>query len=328
MLAGILVAGILVVGGVVYFVNAETASQVVDRGDSGAPPPQPDVSPVPLPTKVERTGSDVPGEETNRTRRRTDGGPKAARSPSQERLFNDDPEPESGAPDLMPERMPETGGPKRPDRVLPKPDVPQTEAPKPEAMKSTTPAAADAKLAPPAASPEETAAVRKLLSAARSSLAERDFSGAEDQLAQATLEATSPSLLAEVERLEFMARYFNDFWDAVRQQLTKLDAAETINVDGKELSIVETSAEKIIFRSEGKRQEYQLAKLPGKLAFWLAESWLDKSNPASLIVLGAYHAVDAKGDRQQARELFEQAGAKGLDVRLLLAELDASQNDK
>lgn len=326
MLAGILVAGLVVVGGVVYFVNAESASQVVDRGDGGGQPgaqtQRQDASAVRLPTDVERTPSDAPVKEAGRRNLRNKGVPNPKTSKSTEKLFTDEPEPPP-ADVAMPEKMADAGEPKPSNSESPK-SVPASADPR----KSATTPPAEAKPEPSPATPEETAAVRKLLSAARSSLAERDFSGAEDQLAQATLEASSPSLLDEVERLEFLARYCNDFWDAVRQRLAKLDAAETINVNGEELSIVEASPDKLIFRAAGKRHEYEFAKLPGKLAFWLAQSWLDEENPASLIVLGAYHAVDAKGDRRQARELFEQAGAKGLDVRLLLAELDANKNDK
>jgi hypothetical protein len=330
MLAGILVAGILVAGGVVYFVNAESARLLADRGEEGSAPRAPaqgeDASPVKLPTVVERTPAIAPGPRTDRPASRKGPGPKAPSGEPTEKLFTDDPEPPA-MPDAAPEKKPDAGEPKPPH-----PDSAKSAAASSEPNKSTPAPNAAAppivKSEPPAASPEEIAAVRKLLAAARASLADRDFSGAEDQLAQATLEATSPKLLDEVERLEFLAGYYNDFWDAVRQHLDQLNAAETINVNGEELSIVEASPDKLIFRAAGKRYEYELGKLPGKLAFWLAKSWLDEGEPPSLVVLGAYHALDAKGDRQQARALFEQAGAKGLDVRLLLAELDANMNDK
>jgi len=326
MLAGILVAGILVAGGVVYFVNAESALLVAERGNGSAAPPvtarQADASPVSLPTAVERTPAIAPGLLTDQAASRKRAGPKAKSGNPTEKLFTDDPEP-PGASDAMPERMADAGGskPSNPDSGKSAAANKSTPAPNAAAPPNVTPE-------PPAASPEETAAIRKLLAAARSSLGERDFSGAEDELAQATLEATSPKLLDEVARFELLAGYYNDFWNAVRQHLGQLNAAETINVNGEELSIVEASPDKIIFRAAGKRHEYELGKLPGKLAFWLAKSWLDEGEPPSLVVLGAYHALDAKGDRQQARELFEQAGAKGLDVRLLLTELDANMNDK
>src|SRR6185437_8174357 len=328
MLAGMLVAGILVAGGVVYFVNAESALLVAERGDRSAAPPvtarQADASPMSLPTDVERTPASATGLQTDRPASRKRAGPKATSGKPTEKLFSDDPEPPA-MPDAMPEKRSDAGGSKPSN-----PDSGKSAAANSEANKST-PAPNVAvppivKSEPPAASPEEIAAVRKLLAAARASFAGRDFSGAEDELAQATLEATSPKLLDEVARFELLAGYYNDFWNAVRQHLGQLNAAETINVNGEELSIVEASPDKIIFRAAGKRHEYELGKLPGKLAFWLAKSWLDEGEPPSLVVLGAYHALDAKGDRQQARELFEQAGAKGLDVRLLLAELDANMN--
>ncbi|HVW37206.1 MAG TPA: hypothetical protein VHB99_07865, partial [Pirellulales bacterium] len=180
----------------------------------------------------------------------------------------------------------------------------------------------------PAATPEEKAAVGEALTDARRALGDRNLTEAEDRLAQATLEATAPELLAEVDRVQLLARYVGDFWDAVRQHMAKLESATTITVDGEELSIIESTGQKIIFRVAGKRREYTFEKLPPKLAYWLADNWLDKSNPAAFMTLGAYQAVAPKGDRQLARQLFEQAAAAGLDVKMLLAELDAEREGK
>lgn len=314
-----MIAGLAVAGGGYYLLKLASAQPTagavtgasIDAAVATNPPP-------------ETSAAD------KRVARRSPGGDAARRKPlkplvvapvgsgPKEKLFDPnapDPEP---PPVYTPVEMSDNDGPQPGAMASPAPAMPKPEQP---------PAAAAAGQSSQA-SPEEQAAVGEALAAARRALADRDFVQAENHLAEATLAAAAADSLAAVERLELMQRYLKDFWDAVRQQLDKLDSAEMITVDGKELSIIEATREKIIFRSAGKRYEYAFAKLPAKLAYWLADSWLDHSNPAAYLVLGAFHALDAQGDRQQARRLFDQAAAGGIDVGLLVAELEAADEKK
>jgi hypothetical protein len=131
--------------------------------------------------------------------------------------------------------------------------------------------------------------------------------------------------LAQVDRVQALATRVGEFWNAVRQMLPKLDAGESFEVEGDEVNVVEASAELIVVRVAGKNREYTVAKIPAKLAMTLATRWLDKDSAVTPAVLGAFQAVDPKGDRQQARLYFQQARAGGLDVSPLIAELDAME---
>ena len=75
---------------------------------------------------------------------------------------------------------------------------------------------------PPRESPDDKAAIEAALKAARKALADRDLAEVEIQLAQATLIAVSPEMLAKVGQLKLLAEYVSQFWDAVHQMLPKL----------------------------------------------------------------------------------------------------------
>ena len=306
LVVGVLIVGALATGAVIYQMKPDLAQ--VAAGDGGG-----------APSNASRTAPDDSSIKPVAKRRAAAvKPPKIApvkANSSKEKLFSDDPDPMPGDPAAMPAEMPE--------KSTPQPDAPAERKPEMSKPEAKTPAADS-----PAATPEEKAAVGEALATARRALAERNLTEAEDRLAQATLEATAPELLAEVDRVQLLARYVGDFWNAVRQHMAKLESATTITVDGEELSIIESTEQKIIFRVAGKRREYTFEKLPPKLAYWLADTWLDKSNPAAFMTLGAYQAVAPQGDRQLARQLFEQAAAAGLDVKMLLAELDAQGEGK
>lgn len=318
ILAGVMIAGLAVAGGGYYLLKLDSAQATAggtNASTGGAVAANPQLETPASDSQVARRS---PRDDATRRKPVKPLVVAPVASGSKEKLFDPnapDPEP---PPVYMPVEMPDNDGPQPGAAAAPAPIMPKPEQPQPAASAGLS----------AQASPEEQAAVGEALAAARRALANRDFVAAENHLAEATLEATASDSLAAVERLELVQRYLKDFWDAVRQQLDKLDGAETITVDGKELNIIEATREKIIFRSAGKRYEYAFAKLPAKLAYWLADSWLDHGNPAAYLVLGAFHALDAQGDRQQARRLFDQAAAGGLDVQMFVAELEAEDKGK
>ena len=316
MLIGMLIVGLVAVGGVAYYaLVVEPDAQQVAAGDPSPPPVgNPDAKSKRADAAPSLRVSNDSIDRNRKPAKHLKVEPVKAASP-QEKLFNDHSDP---SPDPAPAMPAETSGA----------DKPKGEMAKPEAKPASPDNPPDSPTAPPPASDDEKAAVGEALAAARRALAGRNFAEADDQVAQATLAATAPELLAEIDRVQLMAQYLKDFWEAAQQHMAKLGAAETITVDGEELSIIEASEEKIILRVAGKRREYTFEKLPPKLAYWLADNWLDKSNPASLATLGAYHALDAKGDRQKARQLFDEAAAAGFDAGPLLAELDSQSEGK
>lgn len=348
MLAGMAVAGVVIVGGVIFFVKSESQPQpvadnssVAVAADAQRSEPKPPIREVVAGANATKQPSGDVGPRRDRLFDPPKDASEAKPGKSQEKLFTDDPETMAPRPSDNPEEMtaaPTSGG--KSDKAemsedgMPKGETPEAmekeakpETPKAEAEKSaTSPTASSEKPAPPEPPAEDKKAIEKALNAARKALVERDLAEAEIQLAQATLEATSPESLAQVDRVQMLAQRVSEFWNAVREMLPKLEAAETFEVEGEQVSVVEASSEMIIVRVAGKNREYQLANMPAKLADALAKRWLEKDSPVSLVVLGAFQAVDPKGDRQEARLLFEQAQAGGMKVDPLLEELDSLED--
>ncbi|HVX61943.1 MAG TPA: hypothetical protein VHC19_15105 [Pirellulales bacterium] len=341
MLVGLTVAGAVVVGGVIYFVKSDAGAQVAANKPSapngGGSQPSP-AHPAPSPA----AGKSAPATQATSTgQRRSDAvapspkrtapviAPKMASDQSapggansggsKEKLFQPDGNGENMTDSPKPNENPEGMKPEAMEGE--KPGAPASDANKAASASAAMPEESEM----PAEIPEDKAAVEKALNAARQALAKRDLAGAEIELAQATLEATSRESLAKVDRLQLLTLRIGEFWNAVRETLPSLQAGESLDVQGEEVSIVEASAEKIVVRVAGRNREYQTTKMPAKLALTLASRWLNKDNPVSPAVLGAFQAVDPDGDRQQARLLFQQARAGGINVDGLLEELDATE---
>ncbi len=326
MLIGIAIAGIAVVAGVIYFVKSESEPQTIAGVSSNSVPSQ---------ARPNDPRADGPTNGSEKLEPRDPNRFKSgAVSPSttrkrnpEEKLFVDEPEAKATV-----DAVDASGNSTKPRISMPEPmakkEKPAMDKPDSEkAEKSAAPTTAKNPSVPeaPAESPDDKAAIEAALKAARKALADRDLAEVEIQLAQATLVAVSPEMLERVGQLKLLAEYVSQFWDAVHQMLPKLEAAETFEVDGEQISVVEASSELIIIRAAGKNREYKFPKLPSKLAEALAKRWLDKDSAVSLVVLGAFEAVDPKGDRQEARRLFERAQLGGVNAKPLLAELDARQ---
>jgi hypothetical protein len=87
--------------------------------------------------------------------------------------------------------------------------------------------------------------------------------------------------------------------------------------------VVESDNQSLVVRGGGRNRTYTLEKLPVPLALLLAQRSLPKDDPKSKAALGAFHAVDARGDVAQARRLWQEAAGQGFDAASLLLELDS-----
>jgi hypothetical protein len=172
-------------------------------------------------------------------------------------------------------------------------------------------------------SPEEKAAVGRSLAATRSALAERNFPKVEEQLNLAMLEASSSESLAAIGRMRSLEDAYKEFWHAVRQSCKGLKSVDEVEVDGKKMIVIDADAEHLSVRVDGQSRDYKIEKLPTNMALSLAEQWLHPNNPSSKVVLGAFLAVDPKGDRQEARELWQEAVRQGSEVAKTLLAQDA-----
>lgn len=309
--AGVLLAVLVLLGGVYWKVNADRRLAVLNEqiqaastdgrkaSSAATPPPKPKPNLTRSPPSA--SAENDAGPSTPQPRKATMPEmpvPQPAKTPTP----TDD-----APPQAMPDAPPKTEA--QPKSATP----PKPNDSEPESNEG-------------AASPEETAAVSRALRSARVALAARDLSLAREQLDQATLEATAAVTLAEVDRVERLTHHLEGFWDAARGTLAKLQAAEEIEIDGEMASVVDASADRLTLRVAGKNREYKLATLPPKVAMYLARRWLAPNEPASDLALAAFQMVDPKGDRQEARRLLQSAAAGGIDVKPLLAELDSEKN--
>jgi hypothetical protein len=173
------------------------------------------------------------------------------------------------------------------------------------------------------AKPEEAAAVAKTLASARIAMGDRNLKKADEQLDLATLESASGESLAAVGRMRNLLGKVRGFWNAVHEASGALKAADELVVDGQTVIVVESSKEKLTVRAEGGNRNYTVEKMPAALAKVLAERVLKLDNADSKVLLGAFQAVDPKGDRALARQLWQQATDSGANIAGLIADLDA-----
>lgn len=304
LVAGVLLAALAILGGVYWKIKSDqTVAATPPRDTTPAtskPQPRTATSPKPMPAATRKTETTAPSPKVVPTPPELEKDPEMAESETPKSVM---PQPESptvaAPPKPVPDVLTKPDAPAKPDMPTPAPDV--------------------------TASAEEVAAVSRALRAARAALAVRDLATAQEQLDQATLEATAPDTLAQVERLELLTRYVEGFWEAARGTLAKLQVAEEIKIDDEVASVVEVSQEGLTLRVAGRNREYTLATLPPKIALYLARRWLAPDDPASDVAVAAFLMTDPKGDRQEARRLLQSAAAGGVNVKPLLAELDAEK---
>jgi hypothetical protein len=175
------------------------------------------------------------------------------------------------------------------------------------------------------ASPEEKQAVATTLAAARKALGERKIEDARIQLDLARLEASSGESLKAVERTRLLADAVEQFWNAVREGMKGLKAADELKAGPSVAIVVESSESKVAVRIDGKNREYAFDKLPRGLARSIAERWLATDDPNSKLIMAAFLAVDPNGDLEQAHKLVQTASNEGAGLEDLKAEIAAIQ---
>jgi hypothetical protein len=156
----------------------------------------------------------------------------------------------------------------------------------------------------------------------RQALAGRDLPGLKTALATAGGLKGEPPYDEQLARLELLSQYVEAFWQGVDAGATKALNAGELDVDGTRCAVVDYDRRLFIVRVAGENKRYSLTTIPPKLALVLAQLELPAGNASNQVCFGAFLAMDAKGDRRKAREMWQAAAAKGGDIRGLLAELE------
>ncbi|MBL8828702.1 MAG: hypothetical protein JNM18_17105 [Planctomycetaceae bacterium] len=213
-----------------------------------------------------------------------------------------------------PETMPKTTTPAKTDtpaKTTPTPSTPTT----PEPTKPKEGTKADAK---------EAAAVKKQLDEARAALRTLKADKAVEALDLALLEATADDSNAAIERMKKLVEANQKFWESAVAGAQSLKAADELKA-GDELlaTVTEVDENKAMVKFEERNQALLFKspdKWPAKLLVACAEKALGKGSEAANVAIASYLMIDPKGDRDQAKQLLEAAGAAGAP---LLEELNA-----
>ncbi|MFO0905066.1 MAG: hypothetical protein U0939_18820 [Pirellulales bacterium] len=170
---------------------------------------------------------------------------------------------------------------------------------------------------------EYTPEQQQALAEIRETLASRVFDALSEKVARAKALSQDEEYAQEAARLELLSTYVKEFWDAVDQGAKKAVAKGEIMVDEEPVAVVEYEQQVLIIRHQGQNRRYTRAMLPAKLALVLAQQHLRADAAANRVFTGAFLAMDGKGDRRLAAQHWEQASQGGVDVAVLLPELQA-----
>jgi hypothetical protein len=170
---------------------------------------------------------------------------------------------------------------------------------------------------PPAAEAGKNAAFRKTVATARRALADRDVAQAKKALATASGQAQSTEDHEELGRLNLLATYVDGFWNAVRESLNALQAADELKIGGAVAAVVDSDAEGLTVHIGGVNKEFKTRSMPASLAVTLAQRWFNQ-DAGNKLFLGAFLAVDPQGDKNEARQYWEQATAGGASAQDLM----------
>jgi len=156
-------------------------------------------------------------------------------------------------------------------------------------------------------------------------LGQRDLAGARRQLVAAERVAQSQPDLDRVTRLETMVNVLEEFWKGMREAVASLDAGVELKVGETYVAVVESSRDRLLIKTAGRLRSWAVEDLPSVLVLSVAEEFF-REDAVKKLLIGAFLAVDPKGDRAKARRLWQEAarGQTGVDVKQLLLELDAA----
>ena len=149
----------------------------------------------------------------------------------------------------------------------------------------------------------------------------RDLPAARKHLAAAAQAAQSQDDRDQVDRLQTMLDYLNQFWNGIRAAMAKFGDAEEIVVGGVRAIVAESGHDLLAVKVAGRIRRYTSATLPTPLVMMLVERHFAK-DVDSRAVIAAFLAVDPKGDRATAKKYWQQAAKADIDTEKLLVELD------
>jgi hypothetical protein len=174
-----------------------------------------------------------------------------------------------------------------------------------------------------AVDPAKHAAFVKAVAAARKAMAQRDLTASQRYLKTADTNAQSDAERAELDRLQILQDHVEKFWTGIRDAVSKMEAAEEIVIsDRNRVAVIEASRDELSVQIYGRPHRYRIEAIPMELLSAIAKSNI-KATADSKLIVGAFLAMDALGDRAEARKLWREAITAGEDEgKQLMPELD------
>jgi hypothetical protein len=161
----------------------------------------------------------------------------------------------------------------------------------------------------------------------RAAMGARDLPAIKAKFEAASKLKGDPAYDTELNRLELLATYVTQFWQAVDRAGRTMQATEPreLKIGDTVALFVEYENKTFILKVAGQLRSYPLQTMPYKVALLMAQQELDPNSPNNKVFFGAFLLMDAKGDRKLAKQMWDEAAAAKVDVKFLLPELDVEQ---
>lgn len=190
-------------------------------------------------------------------------------------------------------------------------------------VKPNVPAAVETVPTLAAVDPAKHAAFVRAVAEVRSSMAHRDLATAKQKLQTASANAQDAVEQAELDRLEILQDHLEQFWDGISKAVAaKQPVDEIVLTESNRVAVIEASRTELAVQWEGRQQRFRITALPREL-LWAITQTSFKPTPGSKLIVGAFLAMDAAGDRDLAGKLWQEASRSGeSEGKTLLSELD------
>ena len=154
-------------------------------------------------------------------------------------------------------------------------------------------------------------------------MAARDIAASKKRLKDAADNAQTDADKSEIERLGMIQEHLEQFWDGIRNAVAAMQPAEEIVLsESDRMAVIESSRTELAVQTYGRPQRYRVEALPIDLLSAIAKQAF-KLTPGTKLVVGSFLAVDAHGNRDEARKLWREAIAAGeKDGELLMPEAE------
>lgn len=162
---------------------------------------------------------------------------------------------------------------------------------------------------------------KNILGEIRKAMSDRQIPFAKDKLKEAAKMDGSEGFKAEVARLDTIHDYLVQFWKGVDEGGKRVHQLDELTIGSTTCSVVEYANETLVLRIDGVNKRYHMSTMSQKVSLTLAAKALKTDAAVNKVIVGAFLAMDAKGDKDIARKYWEEGKKAGIDTTALMPEL-------